>query len=190
MKSEYLIFGIAAFFIADTYHQGKYSRMLKSGKKYYQMALIGFLAFSFYLFLKKNPHEGRNIMSHANTLIRHAPIEQHTADMLSPIFDFTGGYDSIFSKTVGYMPPQEKRMMNSGMVRGSDGRIKRSVSETKKKYVASQQGWKCHKCTKQLEATFEVDHVVSLEDGGSNHIDNLEALCRECHGRKTMMSNL
>ena len=32
MKSEYLIFGIAAFFIADTYHQGKYSRMLKSVK--------------------------------------------------------------------------------------------------------------------------------------------------------------
>ena len=63
---------------------------------------------------------------------------------------------------------------------------KRSVSETKKKYVASQQNWKCKKCNNQLNATFEVDHVIELNAGGSNHVSNLEALCRECHGKKTM----
>ena len=39
-------------------------------------------------------------------------------------------------------------------------RKKRSVSETKKKYVASQQGWKCAGCSSQLDATFEVDHKL------------------------------
>jgi 5-methylcytosine-specific restriction endonuclease McrA len=29
-----------------------------------------------------------------------------------------------------------------------------------------------------------------LEYGGSNHIDNLVALCRECHGKKTTIENL
>ena len=185
MKIEFVIFMVAAFFIADTYYEGKYSRLLRSGKKYYQMAMIAFLAMSFYVFLKKNPNEGKNILTHANNLIRHMPVEHGTADMLSPIFDFTQGHDSLFSKRMGYMPPQEKRMMNSGM-----GSSRRSVSETKKKYVASQQGWSCKKCNKQLEATFEVDHVIELQDGGSNHISNLGALCRDCHGRKTMLSQL
>ena len=67
---------------------------------------------------------------------------------------------------------------------------KRSVSETKKKYVAAQQGWKCGNCHKQLPAWFEVDHKIRLEHGGSNHIDNLVALCRDCHGEKTAIENL
>ena len=67
---------------------------------------------------------------------------------------------------------------------------KRSVSETKKKYVASNQNWKCGDCQKQLNAWFEVDHKTRLEYGGSNHIDNLVALCRECHGKKTTIENL
>jgi 5-methylcytosine-specific restriction endonuclease McrA len=67
---------------------------------------------------------------------------------------------------------------------------KRCVSETKKKFVAAQQNWKCGKCTKQLPAWFEVDHKIRLEYGGSNHIDNLVALCRDCHGEKTAIENL
>jgi 5-methylcytosine-specific restriction endonuclease McrA len=67
---------------------------------------------------------------------------------------------------------------------------KRSVSETKKKFVASQQGWKCKDCGQQLNAWYEVDHVIRLEYGGSNETDNLVALCRECHGKKTAMENM
>ena len=32
MKIELFIFGVTAFFIADTYYEGKYSRILRSGK--------------------------------------------------------------------------------------------------------------------------------------------------------------
>jgi hypothetical protein len=85
----------------------------------------------------------------------------------------------------GGATPAEKRLLNSGK-----NSSKRSVSETKKKYVAAQQGWKCGDCQRQLPAWFEVDHVIALEHGGSNHIDNLVALCRDCHGKKTAMSFL
>lgn len=81
--------------------------------------------------------------------------------------------------------PAERRILNSGK-----NSSKRSVSETKKKYVAAQQGWKCGDCQRQLPAWFEVDHVIALEHGGSNHVDNLVALCRDCHGKKTAMSFL
>jgi len=67
---------------------------------------------------------------------------------------------------------------------------KRSVSETKKKFVASEQDWKCKHCHKKLPAWFEVDHVIRLDRGGTNDISNLVALCRECHGKKTMMENI
>ena len=49
---------------------------------------------------------------------------------------------------------------------------------------------KCKHCQKQLSAWFEVDHVQRLEYGGSNEVSNLEALCRECHGKKTSMENM
>ena len=65
-----------------------------------------------------------------------------------------------------------------------------SVSETKKKYVASMQDWKCGECSKQLNAWFEVDHKIRLEHGGSNEVQNLVAMCRECHGHKTAMENM
>jgi len=62
--------------------------------------------------------------------------------------------------------------------------------KTKKKYVASQQGWCCGNCNKTLPAWFEVDHTVRLDNGGTNNIDNLVALCRDCHGQKTSLENL
>ena len=75
-------------------------------------------------------------------------------------------------------------------IRKPSNSTKRCVSETKKKYVAAQQGWKCGRCQQQLPAWFEVDHTVRLEHGGTNHVDNLVALCRDCHGEKTALENL
>ena len=103
-------------------------------------------------------------------------------------FDFSAasnGINQLYADSSLDMTPQTKRMLNSGR-----GATKRSVSETKKKYVAAQQDWKCKHCGTQLTATFEVDHKIELQHGGSNHVTNLEALCRNCHGNKTMMTNL
>ena len=66
----------------------------------------------------------------------------------------------------------------------------RKVSDQLKKIVASQQNWNCKKCKNILDATYEVDHITALEDGGNNHIQNLQALCRNCHGKKTMEDNI
>ena len=63
---------------------------------------------------------------------------------------------------------------------------KRNVSALEKKIVASNQKWKCSKCTQLLDATYEVDHIVPLCKGGDNRIENLQALCRNCHGKKTI----
>ena len=41
------------------------------------------------------------------------------------------------------------------------------------------------RCPCGLKAT-EVDHVVPLRLGGTHDDDNLEALCKPCHSRKTI----
>ena len=69
-------------------------------------------------------------------------------------------------------------------------KYKRNVSESKKKYVASNQQWKCTKCQIILDATYEVDHIVPLYKGGNNDVHNLEALCRNCHGKKTLLDRI
>jgi 5-methylcytosine-specific restriction endonuclease McrA len=66
---------------------------------------------------------------------------------------------------------------------------KRNVSSLTKKMVASNQEWKCGSCNQTLDYTYEIDHHVPLFKGGSNEINNLIALCRNCHGKKTLLEN-
>lgn len=67
---------------------------------------------------------------------------------------------------------------------------KRSVSEKVKKVVASNQKWRCKQCEELLSASYEVDHICPLYKGGTNEINNLQALCRNCHGEKTIHDSL
>ena len=197
MKIEIIIFGITGFLLYNAYHDGKYTKMLLAYKKYYKMAIIGFLALVFYIMIKRNPLQTKNMLLYTNNMIKYLPIDRSSMDMITPIFDlstssrsFMEGFNGGSSGSSGSGEPpvlmaKQQRQMLSG-----HKHVKRSVSETKKKYVASMQDWKCGKCRQKLSAWFEVDHVVRLEHGGGNNVENLIALCRECHGQKTAMENM
>jgi hypothetical protein len=196
MKVELLVIGITIFFIFNTYSDGKYVKVVKSWKKYYQMAGIGFIGLSAYIFMRKYPSDSQNLLRHANGMIKYMPIDKDASDLLTPFLDMSKG--TMGNTMFGGMSPQEQRILNSGRIPGRETgsretgnkNVKRSVSETKKKYVAAQQGWNCGGCKKQLPAWFEVDHKIRLDNGGSNNVDNLVALCRDCHGKKTAFENL
>ena len=66
----------------------------------------------------------------------------------------------------------------------------RNVSNVTKKIVASNQGWHCGHCHTQLDFTYEIDHIIPLFRGGTNETRNLIALCRNCHGKKTIMERI
>jgi len=195
MRLELYIIIITAFLLYNAYHDGKYTKILLSYKKYYKMALIGFLALCFYIMIKRNPLQTKNMLLYTNNMIKYMPIDKSSMDMISPIFDlstktrgFMEGFNSELNPGYNYNPTviaQQQRNLLSG-----NKPVKRSVSETKKKYVASMQDWKCGQCNKKLSHTFEVDHKIRLEHGGGNDVTNLVALCRECHGEKTAMENM
>ena len=190
MKLEVLILIGTIFFIVNSYHDGKYLIMIKSWKKYYQMAFYGFLGLSLYVFVKKYPDHGFSLFKHAHRVVKYMPIDKESADIITPFLDMSSHFSKNSETNNIIDSPQYKRMMNSGGTDDPGRRTKRCVSETKKKFVASNQNWKCAHCSTQLPAWFEVDHKVRLDSGGDNHINNLEALCRNCHGKKTSMESM
>jgi 5-methylcytosine-specific restriction endonuclease McrA len=195
MRIELIIIAITAFVMYNIYNDGKYSKWYLIWKKEIQMGIVGLIGLSLYLVVKRNPSQCKHILHHANNVVKYMPIDKSSMSIISPILDFTNSSAAPFLDEMN-------RGMNGGSMNYTNGSThmapqtngvkatKRSVSETKKKYVASMQNWKCGECSKQLNAWFEVDHKVRLEYGGSNEVSNLVALCRECHGKKTAMENM
>jgi len=188
MRFELVIMLIAGLVMANIYTEGKYLKMALTGKKYIQMAGVAVAALCIYWLFKKNPDQAHKMLVASNEYIKYLPVDRNTTNMISPILNFSGYGSNEFrggGGLEGGSVAMEERIRTSGR-----GGTKRSVSETKKKFVASSQNWRCGGCGNQLNAWFEVDHKIRLEDGGSNHVDNLMAVCRECHGKKTAMENL
>ena len=208
MRWELVLFILAGLLMANIYYEGRLIKKLWTWKKYYQMAGIFFGACVLYWLFKKDPRKASSIISQSNEYLKYLPVDRDTSNFISPILDFTSRQQmsenlapmgdtasgnsysmlNMFKPRDPMDPPtdyQKRKLMNSGK-----RATKRSVSETKKKFVASKQNWRCGDCGEQLSAWYEVDHKMRLEYGGSNQIDNLVALCRECHGRKTTIENL
>jgi hypothetical protein len=194
MRLEIFILGLTAFFVYNAYNDGKYTKMLMSFKKYYKMIFYAVLGIGIYYILKRNPTRSRDMLLYANNYVKYLPIDKNSMDMLSPIIDFTGSpsnqsfmesFNGISAQTPDFLHSGEQKILTSGR-----GGTKRSVSETKKKYVAAAQDWKCGHCKNQLDHTFEIDHKIRLEYGGGNDVQNLIALCRNCHGKKTASENM
>jgi len=103
--------------------------------------------------------------------------------------------DNVSKRLDKEEPKKEIKGLGVVMRRQEGGRRVRTseirrVSEQTKKMIASNQRWHCKGCNSMLDATYEVDHIVALDDGGDNSIGNLQALCRNCHGKKTMKDNI
>jgi len=200
MRIELIIIAVTAFVMYNIYNDGKYSKWYLIWKKEIQIGIVGLIGLSLYLVVKRNPSHCKHILHHANNVVKYMPIDKSSLSIISPILDFTSSTASPFLDEMNRgmnhgMNPMGSMGGGSGYMPQPSGQphvkaTKRSVSETKKKYVASMQNWKCGECSTQLNAWFEVDHKTRLEYGGSNEVSNLVALCRECHGKKTAMENM
>jgi hypothetical protein len=200
MRIELWIFFITIGLIYNTYYDGKYSKLLKDNIKYIKIALIGFGGLILYLFLKRHPTESHSLLKHAADIVKYMPIDKNSKDLVTPFLDITSNSNFLQGNAISNLSPTNSNTLpvqtkNYGRSNGYGHNrhkrpMKRSVSETKKKFVASNQNWICNHCKQQLDATYEIDHVIELQYGGTNDVTNLVALCRNCHGKKTMMNRM
>ena len=201
MRIELVMVVITVLCIANIYYNGILVKWVMKQKKYAQMIGILFLSFSIYLMIKRNPSQAKNILLHANNYVKYMPVNKNTVDQFSNILDFTHTNEESNSPTNNQSFISQMNTMFETNLSTTDNpktmvqttvtqKHKRAVSETKKKYIASMQDWKCGNCHSKLNAWYEIDHKKRLEYGGTNNVDNLIALCRECHGEKTAMENM
>ena len=193
MKKDLWILVVTAAILANIYYDNKLFKRILAWKKYYRMAGVALFGFLLFLFCRKNPKGSRMLLENANDLIKFMPIDRNTTSLLQPILRYnrppTGpaSYEPPYSGGTTYQPMTHDV---SVAAQPASTKYKRAVSETKKKFIASSQGWRCKDCNTMLTAWFEVDHVTRLENGGSNDVSNLVALCRNCHGKKTAYENM
>ena len=121
---------------------------------------------------KRDPNQSYHLMQSIKNIIHHAPIDKESKELFSPLLQIPNfqhllvhhsNQNTSYTLDDYIQQPQYKRMMNSG----KQNNCKRSVSETKKKHVASRQNWKCSKCGIKLPGSFEVDHIQALHNGGT-----------------------
>ena len=68
--------------------------------------------------------------------------------------------------------------------------MRRCVSSLLKRRVAARQLWRCAACRHLVDECYEIDHRQPLWAGGSNRVDNLQALCHRCHSTKTLTEGI
>jgi HNH endonuclease len=206
VRFELVLLIVTGLIISNIYTDGYVYRKALSYKKYYEMTGVIIVALFIYYVIQKNPKDSRKIMMSSNEYLKYLPIDKNASDILTPIMNFTSSLHnntsnldtSLYTQSL-FQPTFEGAAAAAGagaaaaaakLGIGESKTTKRVVSETKKKFVAAKQNWRCNDCMSQLNAWFEIDHIVRLDQGGSNHVDNLAALCRECHGKKTTIENL
>ena len=181
------IFIITTAMMYNTYKENAFLDLFKKNKKYIKMVGIAFTGISLYAFIQKFPTDTRDLMLSSSNVIRFMPIDKSTKTALYNMTQAPSGYkENLYS----LKHPNSIKNQQSSEINDNNGRVKRSVSESKKKYVAANQNWHCGHCKQQLDATYEIDHVIELQNGGTNDVSNLKALCRNCHGKKTMMTRM
>ena len=67
--------------------------------------------------------------------------------------------------------------------------IKR-VTPPLRQMIANNQERKCGHCSNDLQTYFQVDHIIGKQFGGDNSLENLMALCGECHNQKSALENI
>ena len=175
MNFKFIVLLITGGLIYNTYHDNFISNNFKKHKKYYKIGAIAVFGIGIFISMSRSSTESWNLMNAAKNYIHVLPIDRQSKNMIQPFLNKDNEHSN-------------ERSIEK--IKSSSRTHKRSVSETKKKYIASQQNWKCNQCKQQLTAWFEVDHIKRLDQGGTNDVQNLVALCRNCHGEKTSMENI
>ena len=66
---------------------------------------------------------------------------------------------------------------------------RKKISKKVREEIVNSQNNTCNQCERSLSKYFQIDHRVALQYGGTDDVDNLQALCSECHCKKSIIEN-
>ncbi len=188
IRRSFLVIAICAVVIGDILTGGALQRKAFTFKRYGQAAMIALVGLGVLVLVNRPGADKMGMMQTASNVVSAMPTSATTSLLQSGI-GFMGGHAATLTPSPTHMGGGRL----GGRAGADPGAVtvpKRSVSDARKKVVAAGQGWTCAHCHETLEASYEVDHVIELQDGGTNDVSNLMALCRNCHGRKTLDQRL
>jgi len=97
-----------------------------------------------------------------------------------------------FEKEINKLQKEMKKEIQKINIRleKTDIKIKRKkINKDTRQKIADKQENACGECKITLSPYFELDHIIGLQFGGTDEESNLMALCRECHGKKSIREN-
>ena len=81
--------------------------------------------------------------------------------------------------------------LNLNDINNNNNNNKRLKTTKNKRFTAQRrQNNKCAICQSELGHRFHIDHKKALHLGGSNNIENLQALCFVCHDLKSLKESI
>jgi len=109
---------------------------------------------------------------------RDLTITQENADLTATITSLRAQICSLEKKL-------EQAKTHTTIVQHGRRRINQKIRET----IATNQDHKCNDCKNTLTKYFQSDHLIELQYGGTDETDNLQALCGDCHTKKSVIEN-
>ncbi len=83
-------------------------------------------------------------------------------------------------------PRYEYVINNLSKALKADQKQRRAVARKYRWHIAHRQSYTCLHCKTLLHPdAFDIDHVQELRNGGQDELENLCALCSNCHAKKT-----
>ena len=88
------------------------------------------------------------------------------------------------------MPSYEYTINNVAKAVKADQKKSRAVARKYRWHIAHSQKYSCLHCKELLHPdAMDIDHIEELRAGGADAIENLCALCSNCHAKKTRSYN-
>ena len=189
-KRSLLVILICGAVIWDIVSGGKVQRRLADVQKYGKAAIALVVGLGVLLMVNKPGNSNVDMMRTASDIVSVMPASATTRLMKGGIGFVSQANNSGFGNWADQADTLSAQSKTSTQAMSGGKTKTRSVSEARKKSVAASQGWRCSACNEMLSATYEVDHIIELQDGGTNDVSNLTAMCRNCHGEKTLQERL
>ena len=85
---------------------------------------------------------------------------------------------------IAFSPPKPKKTKKEKKIK-TTGKRSRYISASKRVDVLTRDNDRCVYCgVSAKKAELQIDHIIPFSKGGSNNINNLQTLCRDCNQGK------